>query len=53
MPEVDDDPLPSDAELNAMTRAQLDELAAARDVDTTGCTTKAQVIEALQEDAEA
>jgi len=50
---TDDDPLPSDDELMAMTRAQLDQLAEARGVDIAGCTNKAQVIERLQEDADA
>lgn len=43
--------LPAKAELEDMTRAELDALADVREVDTTGCHTKADVIEVLQKDA--
>lgn len=44
-------PLPSDAELNQMTRAELDTLAKKRGIDSTEAPTKADVIEMLTKDA--
>jgi hypothetical protein len=43
------DELPSDAELNAMTRAELDELAVERGLDPSTCSNKAAVIEMLKD----
>lgn len=42
------EPLPSDAELSAMTRVELDELADERGVDSTQYATKADLIAALK-----
>ena len=42
-------PLPSDSELSAMTRADLDALAESRGIDSSGMATKADVIAALKE----
>lgn len=43
--------LPSNAELEKMTRAELDELAELREIDTSDCSTKGDVIDALRKDA--
>jgi hypothetical protein len=45
------DPLPSEAELSAMTRPELDELAEDRGLDPDECGTKAEVIAMLRKDA--
>jgi hypothetical protein len=49
-PETDRAPLPSDSELNSMTRVELNELAAERGIeDADTLATKADVIAALKE----
>lgn len=48
--EQDDESLPPKGDLEDMTRAELDNLADDRGVDTTGCSTKADVIDALRKD---
>jgi hypothetical protein len=45
------EPLPSETELNAMTRAELDEIAEQRGLDPDTCGTKAEVIALLRKDA--
>jgi hypothetical protein len=45
------EPLPSQTELEAMTRTELDELAEERGLDPDTCGTKAEVIEMLKKDA--
>lgn len=45
------EPLPSNEELHAMKRAELDNLADARGVDVSGASNKDEVIELLKKDA--
>ena len=45
------EPLPSNEELHAMKRAELDSLADERGVDVSGASNKDEVIEALKRDA--
>jgi hypothetical protein len=45
------EPLPSNEELHAMKRAELDSLADARGVDVSGASNKDEVIELLRKDA--
>jgi len=49
-PEESVDPLPSEAELERMTRSELDELARGRGVDITDAGNKQDVIDALRKD---
>ena len=51
-PEEETDELPSDGELMAMTRAQIDALAAEYEVDTKACSSKAEAISMLRDELE-
>jgi hypothetical protein len=51
VPEPKVEPLPSNDELHAMKRAELDNLAEARGVDVSGASNKDEVIELLRKDA--